>query len=157
MPRMKSEVFEEYAKLANAVGLVKLADDSSELKKYKDDAEARMGSDTISSIEALYGVKPDTIDGLEYENSIMEVAHPNSVVIAPSYDRINGLVENNIERNNIMINIVNKTPNANWGDFKYAKQELVMELVRLGNEMDARNKDELFELADECLVEISNK
>lgn len=152
MPRIKSEILENYLEIADKVGLTKMAEDSAELQKYKDDAEARIGSDDISTIEALYGVKPDVIDEMEYKNNIMEIAHPNSVVIAPSYDKLNGLVENNIERSNIMSNIALKPNTGNHTNPKYAHQELVMELVRVGNEMDARNKEELFKLADECLI-----
>lgn len=152
MPRMKSEIFEQYAELADKVGLTKLAEDSAELKKYKEDPEARVGSDDISTIEALYGVKPE---GQEYEFNIMEQAHPNSVVIAPSYDKINGLVENNIERNKIMMNVTLTDPTGNHTNHKYAQQELTLELVRIANEMDARNKEELFKLADSCLIDLS--
>lgn len=152
MPRMKSEIFEQYAEIADKVGLTKLAEDSAELKKYKDDPEARVGSDDISTIEALYGVKPE---GQEYEFNIMEQAHPNSVVIAPSYDKLNGLVENNIERNKIMTNITLTDPTGNHTNHKYAEQELLLELVRVANEMDARNKEELFKLADSCLIDLS--
>lgn len=157
MPRIKSEIFEQYAQIAEAQGLVKLAEDSPELKKYKDDVEARVGSDSIDVIEALYGVKPDAIDGMEYEQNIIESAHPKSVVIAPSYDKLNGLVENEIERHNIITNIVLKPNHGNLVNPKYAHQELVLELVRIANEMDNKNKEELFKLADECLIGIQKK
>lgn len=159
MPRIQSEIMEEFLKSLNSVGGIEAlaAEESPEIKKYRDSVEARMGSDDISSIEAMYGVKPETIDSMEYEQCIMEAAHPDSVYIAPAYDKINGLVENNIERSNIMQNIVMKHPDGNYGGFKYAKQELVMELVRVANEMDARNREGLFKLADECLMEIADK
>jgi hypothetical protein len=151
MPRIKSEMFEEYVKIADKVGLTKMAEDSAELKKYKDSVDARMGSDDISTIEALYGVKSED---QEYEFSIMEQAHPNSVIIAPSYDKMDGLIENNIEQHNVMVNLTLKMPTGNHTNHKYAQSDLVMELVRVANEMDARNQEELYKLADECLADI---
>lgn len=152
MVRIKSEMFENFSLIAEKSGLTKLAAESDEHKKYKDDAEARAGSDDISTIEALYGVKPD---GQDYKFNIMEQAHPNSVIIAPSYDKTNGLVENNIERQNIMINLTLKNPLGTHTNPKYAQKELVMELVRIANEMDNKNKEELFKLADSCLIDLS--
>ncbi len=137
MVRIKSQIAEDFeAILANA-GMTKEAYPS--LDAYKDDAEARAGSDDITTIEALYGVKPE---GQDYKHCIMEQAHPNSVIIAPSYDKTNGLVENNIERANIMHNIVLKQNVGNHSNPKYAQQELVMELVRVANEMDNKNKED---------------
>jgi hypothetical protein len=150
MPRIKSEMFEKVAEILEEAGLSKEAYPS--LESYKDDAEARVGSDDISTIEALYGVKPD---GQEYEFNIMEQAHPNSVIVAPSYDKLNGLVENNIERNKIMMNITLTDPTGNHTNHKYAQQELTLELVRIANEMDTMNKEELFKLADSCLIDLS--
>ncbi len=150
MPRYTSEILESFAKALEKSDLTKLAAD--EHQKYKDDAEARMGSDSVSDIEVMYGVKPDTAEKMQYEQNIMQIAHPNSVIIAPSYDRMNGLVENNMERSRIMQNIVYKPTTGNHTNPKYAHRELLLELVRIANEMDNKNKAELFSLADECLV-----
>ena len=152
MPRITSQIAEEFAKALDLDALKKEA--YKNMQEYKDDPYARAGSDTIETIEALYGVKPD---GQDYENCIMEIAHPNSVIIAPSYDKINALVENNIERNRIMRNIALGMPPANLTDPKYAHKELVFELVRIANEMDSKNQEELYKLADACLVELSHK
>lgn len=150
----RSEIFEDYLKIAVDKGLVKLAEESKELKKYKDETNARVGSDDISTIEALYGVKKN--DSVEYENNIMEAAHPKPVVIAPSYDKLNGLVENNIERQNVMLNIVMKPTDGITSGHKYAKQALMMELVRIANDMDNRNIDPLRVLADDCIVKLES-
>lgn len=154
MPRMTSDIFEQYAKLAEEQGLIKLGKDSKELEEYKNSDVARVGSDDQSTIELLYGVKPN---GDEYEENIAEIAHPNAVVIVPSYDKLNALVENVNERHNISRNIVEKQPDGNLGNPKYARKELIMELVRVANEMDARSKEELFKLADECLIGLNKE
>lgn len=156
MPRRNdsSEVFDNYNALAEETGLLK--ESYNTLEQYKNDVDARVGSDSISDIEALYGIKPEMIPGMEYEENLVEIAHPNAVVIAPSYDKINGLVENINERHNIMVNITQKVPVGVHTNPKYAQQELTMELIRLANEMDAKNQDKLYKLADECLTEISN-
>ncbi len=147
MVRIKSQIAEDFATLLENAGMFKEAYPS--LEAYKNDLEARVGSDSISTIEALYGVKPE---GQDYDHCIMENAHPTSVIIAPSYDKLNGLVENNMERANIMHNIVLKPNTGNHTNPKYAHQELVMELIRVANEMDNKNKEDLFKLADDCLI-----
>lgn len=156
MPRQpQSEIAELFVKRLQQVGFDKEA--YPNLQAYKDDSEPRAGSDSVSRIEMIYGVKPDQAETAEYESNIMEDAHPNSVIISPAYDKINALVENNIERNNIMRNIVNKPTTGNHTNPKYAHQELTLELVRLANEMDARNHTEIYGLADECLVDLNKQ
>ena len=163
MRTIRSEIFEEYIKIAKEKGLYPKeteggnGKDTPELKKYRDEAYARVGSDDISTIEALYGVKPD--GDHEYEHNIMEAAHPKPVVISPAYDRINGLVENEIEGQNIRINLV-MSPSA--GKYvtqgpKLAHQNLVMELVRLANHFDNTDQEEFRMLTDNCLEQLADK
>ena len=77
-------------------------EESKELKRYKNDKYPRMDSQDIDIIESLYNVKPDS--SVEYERNIIDRAHPHSVVISPAYDKINGLVENENERHDIIRN-----------------------------------------------------
>jgi len=147
----RSEIFDSFVKIAQERGLI--SNDSSESKK-KLEQTGRAGSLGISDIEALYGVKPDTSKGMGYKKNIMEVAHPNSVVVSPAYDKLNGLVENNIERQNIILHTLNKTPNGLLTQHKYAEKDLVLSLVRIGNDLDNQNNDELRALADTCLQQI---
>lgn len=162
----RSEIFDKYAQIAEEKGLVSLAEEESssqpqkpkesgKMKKYKKSPYPRMGSDSLEAIEALYGVKPD--NSIEYENNIMEAAHPKPVVISPSYDKINGLVENNIERGNIMSYIALKPTDGNATYHKYAKKDLVLQLVRIANDLDNNNVDDLRALADDCIAEIEKK
>jgi hypothetical protein len=149
----RSEIFDNFVKIAQEKGMI--SNDSSKSKKILEET-GRADSLDISAIEALYGVKPDASKGLEYKNNIMEVAHPNGMVIAPSYDKLNGLVENNIEAQNIALHIVNKTNDGHSVQRKYAEKELLLSLVRIANDMDNRNQDQLRSLADVCLVQAHN-
>lgn len=161
-----SDIFDSYAKIAEEKGLISLADDevssqpgapkeSAKMKKYKKSPYPRMGSDDLSTIEALYGVKPD--NSIKYEFNIMEAAHPKPVVVSRSYDKMNGLVENNIERGNIMANIALKPNSGNLDTNKYAKKELLMQLVRLANDLDNSNHQDLRVIADACIEGISTE
>jgi hypothetical protein len=111
----------------------------------------------IVSSKDLYEVKPKSSDDMSYKNNIMEIAHPNSLVIAPAYDKINGLVENNIERQNILLHIVNKETNGLLTQHKYASDNLILSLVRVANDLDNRDQDELRSLADTCLMQLKKE
>ena len=168
MQPRRSAIFEAYAKLSEEKELLAAKKDkkpekkedkeSKELKKYRSEAYARVGSDSIDIIEALYGVKPETIKGMEYEGNMVGLAHPNPVIIAPSYDKLNGLVENINERANIIHNkVMSKIPSGSTLLLKDAKKELALSLVRIGQDMDNENEDELRILADNCLDGLKKK
>ena len=151
----KEDIFNEYAKIAVETGLVKVAkEDSSISKKSKN---TRLDYSSSEAIQALYGIRPDGNESANYEKNIAEYAHPNSVVISPAHDKINGLVENINERQNIMLNIVNDPTNGHLNQRKYAKSELVQALVRVANDMDNKDEEELRILADSCIENISKK
>lgn len=133
-----SEIFENYASSMKDQGLIAEAD-------Y---ADARVGSDDISTIEALYGLKPNEED----KKHIVDRAHPDVAVVSPAYDRMNGVVENLNERHNMMAYIALKEPNGNLTQHRYvtAKKELVDELVRVGFTLDSSDEHVLMSLADSC-------
>lgn len=138
---MRSEIFEDYAAIALKQGLISEAEDP------------RVGSDDLSTIEILYGVKPNGKD----EKSMMQQAHPTSTIIAPAYDRLNGLVENEMERHNIIMHILNKPPQGKLTQHRYAEQSLMEELVKIGFYMDNQNQSELVFLADSCTERLQKK
>jgi hypothetical protein len=150
----KSDVFDSFVKIALEKGLI--SEDAPEKAKKKLESNPRADSLDISAIEALYGVKPNALKGMEYKRNIIENAHPESVIIAPSYDKLHGLVENENERQDISINIINRMPDGNITQHKYAEHDLLMTLVRVGNELDNQNKHELRALSDVCLEKISS-
>lgn len=153
MRERRSEIFEEYAKIAEEKGLYSKTPGTIDNKNNGDGSWARWDAEEISTTEALYGIKPNK-DRENGTKNMMEQAHPDSVVIAPAYDRINGLVENNIERQKIIINILSRPPTGNANYRKLARQELLMELVRLGNHLDNTGQNELRVLADSCIEKL---
>lgn len=150
----KSDVFDSFVKIALEKGLI--SEDAPEKAKKKLESNPRADSLDISAIEALYGVKPDAPKAMQYKRNIIENAHPESVIISPSYDKLHGLVENENERQDISINIINRMPDGNVTQHKYAEHDLLMTLVRVGNELDNQNKHELRALSDVCLEKISS-
>lgn len=150
----RSEIFEEFAKIAQDKNIIQ--NDSKKSFKALEN-NPRADSLSISAIEALYGVKTPSIPQMEYKNNIMEVAHPNPVVLSPAYDRLNGLVENNIERQNINLRIVNKNPDGLLTQRKYAEKQFLLSLVRVANDLDNQNKEQLRKLADDCLETVSQQ
>jgi hypothetical protein len=147
----KSEIFDSFAKIAEEKGLISKSSPEETQKKLE--KTRRMDSLSIADIAKLYGTKPNTPKGMEYERNIVEVAHPSAVVIAPSYDKLNGLVENINERQDILLHIVNKTNNGYLTNTKYAEKELILSLVRIGNDLDNRDQSDLVSLADTCLAQ----
>ena len=157
-----SEIFDTYAKICDEKGLISpiskqaAEKESKELKDFKNSDYPRAGSDDISTIEALYGVKPNS--DYEYEHNIMEAAHKTPVIIGPAHDRINALVENEIEGQNIRINLVMDHPNGNLTQGpKLARKELLMELVRVANDMDNRDFQDIRRLADSAIEKLTVK
>lgn len=151
----RSEIFDNFIKIAQEKGMI--SEDAPEKAKKKLSKDHRADSLDISAIEALYGVKPNTPKDMEYKRNIIEDAHPESVVVSPAYDKLNGLVENDQERQNIILNILSKTPNGHLTQHKYAEKEFLMSLVRLGNTLDLQKKDKLRVLADTCLEQVATK
>jgi hypothetical protein len=155
----RSEIFESFVKIAQEKGLIAEADHAEHTEKDFHETNPRHDSLSIEQIGKLYGNKPQMPKGMEYKNNIMEVAHPESsmLVISPSHDKLNGLIENNIEGQNIRLRIVRKEPDGHLTQRKYAQQNLVLSLVRVANELDNRDQDELRKLADVCLLQASQK
>lgn len=150
----QSDIFDDFAKIALEKGIIKKA--SPEELKKKLEQNPRMDSLDLSAIEALYGVKPNLPKNMEYEYNIVDDAHPNSVVVSPAHDKLNGLVENINERQKIILNIVNKNNDGHLTNKKYAEKELILTLVKLGNTLDNSKKDELRILADTCLQQLAD-
>lgn len=151
----KSEVFNAFIKIAEEKGMIPL--DAPDKAKKILEKDPRWDSLDISAIEALYGVKPNLPKDNQYVRNIMEDAHPNSVIMSPAHDKLNGLVENNNEQQNILLHIVQKDPDGLSTHRKYAKQDLILSLVRIANDLDNRNQEELRKLADTCLEQTDIK
>jgi len=150
-----SEIFDNYIRIAQEKDLI--SPDAPDKAKKKLEENPRADSLDISTIEALYGKKPNTPKNMEYKSNIVEDAHPSPVVLTTSYDRLNSLIENVNERQNIILNIVNKTPDGQLTQYKNAKKDLILSLVRVGNALDNSHKDNLRKLSDTCLYQMSLK
>ena len=139
---MKNEVFNNYVKIALEKGLI------SESQETLED-NSRANKDYADTLETLYGIKLPTN---ESDKDLLDQAHPDPVFIAPSYDRVNGLVENLRERQDIMVGICNKPTDGNLTMHRYAEtyRDLINELVVLGFRMDNKKQKELRVLADTC-------
>jgi len=153
----KSEIFESFVKIAQERGLVSQADHAEHTETSFSETNPRFDSLTIEQISKLYNTKPQQPKDMEYKRNIIEDAHPESVVVSPSYDKLNGLVENENEGQAIRARIVMKDPDGHLINRKYAKKNLLLSLVRVANELDARNNDELRKLADVCLAQSSGQ
>ena len=141
----KSEIFDEFVKIAEDKGLV-----SSEKSYQALEKNPRADSLSVDDIAKLYQVKNESPKNMNYKNNIMEIAHASSAIVSPAYDRLNGLVENNIERQNIMLNIVNKRNDGLLTQKKHAEHELMMSLIKISNDLNQKNP-KLKRLSDSCL------
>lgn len=148
-----SDIFDNFVKIALKKGLISESEHAEHTEKDFHETNQRMDSLTIEQISKLYNTKSDQPADMKYKHNIIEDAHPESLVIAPSYDKLNGLIENENEGQNIRINIVMKTPDGLLTQRKYAEKQLILSLVRTANELDSRNQDELCRLADVCLAQ----
>jgi len=152
----KSEIFDRFVKIAQEKGMI--SEDAPEKAKKILEKTQRADSLDISAIEALYGVKPKAPKDMEYKRNIIEDAHPNSVIVSPSYDKLNGLFENDNERQDILLNIVNKNNDGHSTHHKYAaRKDLVLSLVRVANDLDNKDETKLRILADTCLEQMALK
>jgi len=152
----KSNIVDNFLKIAQEKALS--FKETAEKTKKELEKNPRADSLSIEDIAKLYNVKPDLPKGSQYKRNIYEVAHPSPVVISPSYDKLNGLVENENERQDISLNILmGKEPNGHLTQHKYAEKDLILSLVRVGNDLDNHNQDKLRALADTCLFQVSTK
>lgn len=111
--------------------------------------------------EDLYDV--DTKPG--YEHNIIELAHPESpAIVALPSDIINGLVENKNERQNIILNKITRFPSHYVFPLiktpsyrKTSSKKLALSLIKIGNDADLINDEEIRVLADNCLDELTKE
>ncbi len=156
MSKMSDEILNEYIERLAAAGhsIPKSAaqDDTKKADqkhtKYRNEVYPRIDSLSIKDIEGLYGKKPEMT--FEYEDNIMEAAHPDPLVMFPAYDKMNALVENENERQKINLNILRRPVSGLEFRRKYAS-ELMQALVVVANDMDFRDNEPLRKLADDTI------
>lgn len=152
-----SKIFDEFVKIAKKEGIISEHDHAEHTEFDFPETNPRHDSLSIEQIGKLYNNKPNLPDDMQYKNNIMEDAHPDSIVISPSYDKLNGLVENEIEGQNIRLRIVMKDPDGHLVNRKYAEKQLILSLVRLANKLDNADNKGLCKLADVCLTQATSK
>ena len=87
----------------------------------------------------------------------MEIAHPDKVILFRAHDKINGLFENHMERQRIIINLTQKPVNGHLTQHKYAQIDLAKSLMQIANDMDNRGAGEISKLADTCLAQLKKE
>lgn len=147
----RSEIFENYVKIAEEKAKQD-KETANSLKKLEETGRRGMSPEEIAE---LYNVKTKQSPGQEYKDNMFETAHKEPVVLFNAYDKLNGLIENNIERQNILLRIVNKPSNGNQTNHKYAA-DLAKNLVRLSNSLSKQNP-KLATLSDVCLNGLHKK
>jgi len=135
-----SDIFNEFAKIAIEKGLIKEA-------KVGDETNQRFDSLSNDDIKALYGIEPNG-----KEEHILDQAHPESAYVSPAYDKMNGLVENLFERQDVMQWIATKPNDGKHTNERYVKasQDLTMALLNTAFMLDKTGDEELMKLADSC-------
>jgi hypothetical protein len=157
----RSEIFDSFVKIAQEKGLI--SDDkptnerveAEHTEKDFHETNPRHDSLSIEQISKLYRNKPQTPKEMEYKRNIIEIAHPEMEVLFNAHDKLNGLIENENEGQDIRIHISLKEPDGHLTQRKYAEAQLVNNLVRVANDLDNRNQNELCKLADVCLIQAS--
>ncbi len=145
MPRYTdSDILKDFEKILSKGAISKKAEKNHETRSPKE-------------INDLYHVKPDAPKGMTYDRHIGQLAHKDLVVILPTHDKLNGLVETDQERQNIMINLVVKPTHGNLGSKKWAETQLLGSLIRVAQDLDNQNIEELRVLADTCINQLHKK
>lgn len=148
----KSEILENYIKLAQEQNLPKVEDTTRLTMGELTEAQKK---ERAKKLLSLYNLEKE-LNGEKYDFNIVEIAHPEPAVVMQSYDKVNGLVENVNERSSIMQDIAKRTPTGQGMPKKYA-QELTLALVRVANELDNSNHQDLMRLADVCLLQANHQ
>lgn len=143
--KINSEIFDEYARISLEKGLISEAEEKT---------NPRYDSLSISDIEILYGVKPNGKD-----DDILDKAHPTPAIIAPAYDRVNGLVENLKEQGNVIRGIVSKPNDGKHTGHRYiqANQDLINEVIKVAFMLDKNDQEDLMVLADSCAERLTKE
>ena len=138
-----SDIFEEYAKIALAEGLIQDRKENHLEKNLDVKKERKFTSrkdlDNFKELydEKLYNLKPE--QEYKYKENISESAHKKTQNLIPSYGD-NGIVENLNEAHEIILEKVQKTPNATLLQFVKAENELLTELIRIADYLELNNE-----------------
>ncbi len=145
-------IFNDYVRLMREKGLISKAAEGAEKSSVWSESEKQSDKSYRENIEALYGVKPNGD-----EPSAFDVAHPEPIIAGPSYDRVNGLFENEKERHDIMTGIITQRQKAKLTQTRYAA-ELQNQLLLIAQMNDTDDTaDALVVLADSCAERLNKQ
>lgn len=146
---MITNVWEEFEKMAVDQGLIDNEENNDPKKSEKSNS---LSDDAVS---LLYGITPESIFD---KKDIIEIAHPDTVIVAPAYDAMNAVIENVNQRQSIMAYIANKTPTGQATGTRYvaAKQDLIKSLVKAAFALEDNN-EQLMNFADNCAVRLDQR
>jgi tetrahydromethanopterin S-methyltransferase subunit B len=118
-----SEIFDEYAKIAEKMGLISKAEEK---------------------VEDVYNLP------LKSVKELVEEAHPETIVQGPSYDKMNGIIENVQQRQDIMSMLALKTPTGFHDNTRYisASEDLLNSTLKIALMLDNQNQEQAAKLAD---------
>lgn len=143
-----SDIFEEYAKIALEKGLISNAaeEDDDDKPSSKETKPSKEDKKELSTAEIFYGIKTTPT------KELLEQAHPKTIVMGPSYDKFNGVVENLQQRQDMMAHIALKNPQILQSNTRYIKahQDLINETIKIAHFLDSKNQESLMKLADSC-------
>jgi len=145
MKLRESDIFNEFAKICVEKGIIK------EAEKH----EPAESKEKISTIEMLYGVKPESI----YKKDLLDEAHPEPVVYSRSHDKLNGLIENLKERQSVMVGIVNKPTTGKQTHQSYvrANKELMDQVIKVAMIGAQIGDEDLMRFSELCADRIEKK
>lgn len=145
MKLRESDIFNEFAKICVEKGIIK------EAEKH----EPAESKEKISTIEMLYGIKPESI----YKKDLLDEAHPEPVVYSRSHDKVNALIENLKERQSIMVDIVNKPTTGKQTHQVYIKanKELMDQVIKVAMIGAQIGDEDLMRFSELCANRIEKK
>jgi tetrahydromethanopterin S-methyltransferase subunit B len=116
-----SEIFDEYAKIAEKMGLISKAEEK---------------------VEDVYNLP------LKSVKELVEEAHPETIVQGPSYDKMNGIIENVQQRQDIMSMLALKTPTGFHDNTRYisASEDLLNSTLKIALMLDNQNQEQAAKL-----------
>jgi hypothetical protein len=136
-----NDYFNEFAKLAIARGLISEADDST----------SRLDPGNIAKTKELYNLKKE-----KSLKDHSDDAHKEMAIVSPSHNKLNGVVPDLYQQQNIDINIVNKKTNGQLGRVKTCQHELATSLISIANFND-ESDEQIRILADTCLLQLKKE
>jgi hypothetical protein len=145
MRQKRSEILQAYIENAKNNGI--------DVGTYKQASEEKKAPPTQAELFNVHNVKSPF-------SELIEKAHPRTVAIAPAYDKLNGVIENGIQRQSVMVDLARRTPRGTHllaTRYIKANEKLTSELVKAAFAADNADMTDLMELADGCVDKLDKR